>query len=258
MNLSLGAGNHDYDTAPSHHHQPPPPNNPADIASPPSPLSAGPPPRYAQSFYPAYPQPNTVGSTTSMPSVHDSMDSLRHPQSSTVASPVAATATAAVAAPPPPKDGNEGRKRALFGDVPESKRRKFILVEDGQRGTRVRVRVTLDQINMDEIPDQQRKINAVYPRSYFASQVAEEERAPGWEDEDDEDVGVAGTKPTRGKTLVPMRLLDDSQVELPVPRMTTSRRNREVALNELGYRMSWGQARTFHGRTLFLQRSRKS
>lgn len=113
---------------------------------------------------------------------------------------------------------------------------------------------------MDEIPDQQRQINAVYPRSYFDSQVAEPAGSPrtrmGWDDEDDEDDD--DPKPTKGRTMVPVKLLDESQVvELPVPRMTTSRRNKEMALNELGYRMSWGQARTFHGRTLFLQRSRE-
>jgi hypothetical protein len=57
--------------------------------------------------------------------------------------------------PPPPhasgvpvskqqEQDDEERKLAMFGDLPEGKRRKFILVEDAQRGTRVRVRVTLD------------------------------------------------------------------------------------------------------------------
>jgi hypothetical protein len=51
--------------------------------------------------------------------------------------------------------------------------------------------------------------------------------------------------------------MDGSDAKLPVPRMTKSRRGKESALNELGYRMSWSQARQFNGRTLFLQRSRK-
>ena len=258
MILTIAPGNNDYDGAPSHHHQPPPPNhsntNPADLTSPTS--SSGPPPRYAHNFYPTYPTQSTIGSTASMASVHDSMDPMHHPQavSSTLASPDQS-------APRAMKDGTHGRKRAasssLFGDVPENKRRKFILVEDGQRGTRVRVRVTLDQINMDEIPDQQRQINSVYPRSYYDLQVAEPAASPrtrmGWDDEDD---GEAASS-TVVKTMVPVKLLDDSQAELAVPRMTKSRRSKEMALNELGYRMSWGQARTFHGRTLFLQRSRK-
>ena len=251
---TIVSGNHDYDSAPSHHHQAPPPNNPADISSPTS-SSTGAPSRYAQHFYPTYPhQSAAAGSTAPMPSVPDSMDPMPHPQhpsSNSLASPATANN---------PKDGQGGRKRAaLFGDIPEAKRRKFILVQDGQRDTRVRVRVTLDQINMDEIPDQQRQINSVYPRSYFDSQVADPSASPrtrmGWDDFDDE---ADGAPSTTTRTMVPVKLLDDTQTDLPVPRMTTSRRNKELALNELGYRMSWGQARTFHGRTLFLQRSRKS
>ena len=181
--------------------------------------------------------------------VHDSMNSM-HPQVSTLAAPAVKD-----------EEQEKSRKRTLFGDVPESKRRKFILVEDGQRGTRVRVRVMLDQVKMDDMPDAHLKINAVYPRSYYARQVGSEPGSPraraGWDDEDDETEGASGTMPTRGKTMVKLPMMDGSEAELPVPRMTTSRRNKENALNELGYRMSWGQARTFNGRTLFLQRSRE-
>lgn len=159
------------------------------------------------------------------------------------------------------KEEDEDRKLALFGDLPEAKRRKFILVEDNQRGTRVRVRVMLDQVKMDDMPDAHLKINAVYPRSYFPRQMRSPPGSPRargiWDDASDEEEGVSGTAPTKGKTMVPVKLMDGSEAELPIPRMTKGRRNKEVALNELGYRMSWGQARTFNGRTLFLQRSRK-
>jgi hypothetical protein len=186
-----------------------------------------------------------------MPSVHDAMDSMHGP-----AVPLAATAhSTAVKA----DDEEEDSKRNLFGDVPESKRRKFILVEDQQRGTRVRVRVMLDQVKMDDMPDAHLRINAVYPRSYFPRQMRSPPGSPHasrkWDDEDDEVEGASETAPTRGKTMVPVNLMDGSEAKLPVPRMTKSRRVKEVALNELGYRMAWGQARTFNGRTLFLQRS---
>jgi len=49
--------------------------------------------------------------------------------------------------------------------------------------------------------------------------------------------------------------MDGSETQLPVPRMTRTKRNKEVTLNDLGYRMSWRQSRVFSGRTLFLQRS---
>ncbi|TKA74007.1 hypothetical protein B0A55_07747 [Friedmanniomyces simplex] len=226
--------------APAHHHQAPPHGHPPDLHSPSS-------ARYTQNFYPSYPAPpGAVGSSSSMPSVHDVMDPA-HSQAATMAS------TA-------PKDEEEESKRALFGDLPKSKQRKFILVEDQQRGTRVRVRVMLDQVKMDDMPDAHLRINAVYPRSYFPRQMRSPPGSPHgsrrWDDEDDEEVeGASGTAPTRGKTTVAVPLMDGSETTLSVPRMTKSRRVKEVALNELGYRMAWGQARTFHGRTLFLQRS---
>lgn len=242
--------NNNNNSAPAHHHQAP--HGQGDLASPQST-----PARYSQNFYPQYPgQPSGpgAGSSSTMPSVHDSMDSMHHQQASTLATPASASMKEA--------EDDEDNKRALFGNVPDSKRRKFILVEDQQRGTRVRVRVMLDQVKMDDMPDAHLKINSVYPRSYFPRQMRSPPGSPRgrgvWDDEDDDVEGVSGIAPTRGKTMVPVSLMDGSEAKLPVPRMTRTRRAKEVALNELGYRMAWGQARTFNGRTLFLQRSRKS
>lgn len=184
-----------------------------------------------------------------MPAVPDAMDTNMPSHASTLATPIAASV----------KEEDDEKKRHLFGDVPESKRRKFILVDDNQRGTRVRVRVMLDQVNMDEMPDAHLRTNAVYPRSYYPRQMRSPPGSPRarghWDDEDDLTEGCSEPK---GTTLVPVSLMDGSEAKLPVPRMTKSRRGKESALNELGYRMSWSQARQFNGRTLFLQRSRKS
>ena len=178
--------------------------------------------------------------------MHDGMEAMHHPQAATMAAPAVK------------EEEEESRKRKLFGDVPEAKRRKFILVEDGQRHTRVRVRVTLDQANMDDMPDAHLKINAVYPRSYFSRQYGSPSASPRtiaeWDDDDD----IKEPEGPRRKTMVRVPLLDGTDAELPIPRMTKSRRNREIALNELGARMSWQQARTFNVRPLFLQKSRKS
>ncbi|KAI7501434.1 hypothetical protein KC367_g2847 [Hortaea werneckii] len=237
---------YNHDGAPAHHHQAPP-HGQGDLASPQTT-----PARYSQNFYPQYPgQPSGPGTgSSSMPSIHDSMDPMHHSQSSTLATPASA--------PKEPEDDEES-KRALFGDVPGSKRRKFILVEDQQRGTRVRVRVMLDQVKMDDMPDAHLKTNSVYPRSYYPRQMRSPPGSPRgrgvWDDENDEMEGASGTAPTRGRTMVPVSLMDGSETKLSVPRMTKSRRSKEVALNELGYRMAWGQPRTFNGRTLFLQRS---
>lgn len=181
-----------------------------------------------------------------MPSLHDQMDHVGSHQSHSNA--VSAS-----------KQGEEQRNIALFGDLPEAKRRKFILVDDAQRGTRVRVRVMLDQVQMEEIPDSYRKSNSVFPRSYFDMQTASPPASPrGTRVFTSDPVDERDEMPVTGRTLVPVPAMDGSDVKLPKPRITRSKRSREVTLNDLGYRMSWSQGRVFAGRTLFLQRSRKS
>lgn len=170
--------------------------------------------------------------------------------------------------PPPPhassvpvakqEQEEEERKLAIFGDLPESKRRKFILVDDAQRGTRVRVRVTLDAVKMEEMPDSYRKSNSVFPRSYFAMQMTSPPASPRgtrqFDDEDDPDhepgFPVSGSE----QVIVPSL---EGEVRVPKPRLTRAKRTKEITLNDLGYRMSWSQSRVFAGRTLFLQKSRK-
>jgi len=152
------------------------------------------------------------------------------------------------------EEEEDERNVALFGDLPEAKRRKFILVDDAQRGTRVRVRVMLDQVKMHEMPDSYRKNNSVYPRSWFPTEMQSpppEPRRGRWPDDvDDEEPG-----PLEINTLVPVPMMDGSEAKVPVPRMNRVKRAKEVTLNDLGYRMSWSQSRVFSGRTLFLQRS---
>ncbi|EGC47220.1 conserved hypothetical protein [Histoplasma capsulatum var. duboisii H88] len=159
------------------------------------------------------------------------------------------------------RSGSDDRnldKAALFGDLPEGRRRKFILVEDPQRGCRVRVKVMLDQVDMKEIPDSYRKSNSVFPRTYFPVQspfgrgnrgdrFVDDAGSNREDSHDDEEATV-------GRTLVPVPTLD-GEANLAVPRIGRGKRDKEVMLNDLGYRMSWGQSRVFAGRTLFLQRA---
>jgi hypothetical protein len=172
-------------------------------------------------------------------------------------------------APPPPhaagvaaakqqEQDDEERKLAMFGDLPESKRRKFILVDDAQRGTRVRVRVTLDTVKMEEMPDSYRKSNSVFPRSYFAMQMTSPPASPRGSKvfSDEPDVENDPSFPLAGSTSVPVPTLD-GETRVPNPRLTRAKRSKEITLNDLGYRMSWSQSRVFAGRTLFLQKSRK-
>ncbi|KKK21313.1 ribosomal protein [Aspergillus rambellii] len=156
-------------------------------------------------------------------------------------------------------DERDPSKDDLFGTQPDGKRRKFILVDDAQRGCRVRVKVMLDQVDMNEIPDSYRMSNSVYPRTYFPVQMKSPRTQPiagnryikdNLENDDDGNDEAA----TIGKIMVPTPQVDDHS-EIAVPKISCRRHRKEVLLNNLGYRMSWSQSRVFAGRTLFLQRS---
>lgn len=206
--------------------------------------------RQSQVFhgYPTYPTNPTVGGAAMPPSLRDGMDHLGGPGAS---NPTAVTASA--------KSEEEDRNTALFGDLPEAKRRKFILVDDPHRGARVRVRVMLDQVEMKEIPDSYRKTNCVYPRSYFPMQMqSPPTSARGSRFFEDDDADVEEGQPTKGRTMVPVPMLDGAEGEVAVPKITKAKRGKEVTLNDLGYRMSWSQSRVFAGRTMFLQRACES
>ncbi|KAE8377236.1 hypothetical protein BDV26DRAFT_305056 [Aspergillus bertholletiae] len=147
---------------------------------------------------------------------------------------------------------------ALFGVFPEGKRRKFILVDDNQRGCRVRVKVMLDQVDMNEIPDSYRMSDSVYPRTYFPVQMKNPPGrvVPGRRYIKDENEVDDEETPTVGRILVPTPSIDgDTNNEIAVPKLSRARRKKDILLNDLGYRMSWSQSRVFAGRMLFLQRS---
>ncbi|KAJ5836676.1 hypothetical protein N7447_002702 [Penicillium robsamsonii] len=144
----------------------------------------------------------------------------------------------------------------LFSHLPAGKRRKFILVDDPQRGCRVRVKVVLDKVNMDEIPDSYRESNSVYPRTYFPIQMRDENRVVPAKRffRDDTEQADDPEASTIGRTTVPAPSLD-ADTEIDVPKISRRKHHKELMLNDLGYRMSWSQSRVFAGRMLFLQRS---
>ncbi|KAH7175522.1 hypothetical protein EDB81DRAFT_896014 [Dactylonectria macrodidyma] len=154
----------------------------------------------------------------------------------------------------------------LFPDIPEAKKRKFILVEDNVRGSRLRVRVTLEGVDTNEIPDSFRKGASVYPRSYFPREMqspppsatgsrffGEDQDDDGIEETEGRDAGRRGGN-RNGKKMVKVPM-GESQGEIAIPRMRKITRGKEVRLNDLGYRMAWLQSRVFAGRTVFLQRA---
>ena len=218
--------------------------------------------RPSNAFYPSFPTAPNPSGPSMTPQLHGGIDTAlpNHAVS-------ASTSVPAKTESPSP----EKKSSSLFADLPESKRRKFILVEDTERNSRVRVRVALEGVDIAEIPDSYRKGNSVYPRSWFPTQMqlspssrgsrgrfvedrvqqgsagAEEEE----EDEDEEERNV-------GSVMIRVPMLEGREGELAVPGLGRKWREREEKLNDLGYRMSWSQSRTFAGRVVFLQRSCES
>lgn len=159
---------------------------------------------------------------------------------------------------------------SVFSDLPEAKRRKFIIVDDVQRKTRVRVKVSLESVEIAEIPDSYRRDNSIYPRSWFPTEMPQSPRdkrarrirfvEDGVEDGGDgqgEGLGVAemGRGMQVGRVTVPVPMLEEREGRLKVPGLGRRAKEREEKLNDLGYRMSWGQSRAFAGRVVFLQKS---
>ncbi|KAF8465643.1 hypothetical protein BDZ91DRAFT_772203 [Kalaharituber pfeilii] len=202
-----------------HHHHQGPPTNGNDLR-----------PGRVFHGYPTYP-PEPVAGACMAPNMHDGMETMGSSSNQTTA--VATSAPAANA------DSAANDSKSLFGDIPDSKRRKFILVDDPHRGSRVRVRVMLDQVQMQEIPDSYRKSNSVYPRSYTP------DSPPLDKDGDD----------TIHASEITIPLLDGSHLPVSAPPPNPGKRRKERQLNELGYRMSWSQSKVFAGRAMFLQRA---
>ncbi|KFA62704.1 hypothetical protein S40285_05552 [Stachybotrys chlorohalonatus IBT 40285] len=155
----------------------------------------------------------------------------------------------------------------LFPNIPEAKKRKFILVEDKIRGSRLRVRVTLDGVDTNEIPDSFRKGASIFPRSYFPREMQSPPPSPTGSRFFTEDAADDGIQETEGRAagrrgaksfkaeMVRVPLAEAQDGEIAVPQMQKSMRGKEVRLNDLGYRMAWLQSRVFAGRTVFLQRA---
>ncbi|KAH7037368.1 uncharacterized protein B0I36DRAFT_65080 [Microdochium trichocladiopsis] len=163
----------------------------------------------------------------------------------------------------------------LFPDLPADKKRKFILVEDNKRNCRLRVRVTLENVDTKEIPDSFRKSSSVFPRSYFpremqspppsatGSRFFQDDLSDNEAEDDNEAMEVEGgrTGRSRGKNtrsdrvMVKVPLAGGAEGEVAIPRTRRAARQSEVKLNDLGYRMAWLQSRVFAGRTVFLQKA---
>ena len=208
--------------------------------------------RQSQVFhgYPNYPSNGNIGASIA-PQLQDGMGSL--------AAHGGPNHTAVAAAVPLTEE--EERNNTLFGDLPEAKRRKFILVEDpSKNGTKVRVRVSLEHPDIAGMPDSSREINSVYPRAFFPKgmprQAGPSRRNRFYGDEDPEAGSKTDGEVTKGRTLVPIPVMDGEEREVPVPRIARGKQDKERLLNDLGYRMAWSQLCLFQHKKMFLQKAR--
>jgi hypothetical protein len=251
--MSLFTGDDSYLEEQQHHHHQPPNGQSSTSTDDVRPHHA------FSSYHGSYPPHSTSGPSMA-PVLHDGM-SLHHPSSAISARSVRA------------KSEDEDTT-SLFGDIPEARKRKFILVEDPSKtGGRVRVRVTLDTVDTKQIPDSYRKSHSVYPRSWFPMQMqSPPPSAHGSRFFEDDDVDDSLDQRSRdaehrdseersggpaafGKTMVQVPLLDGGVAEVAVPKTRRTQRGKEVKLNDLGYRMAWQQSRVFAGKGVFLQRA---
>ncbi|KAL9002163.1 MAG: hypothetical protein Q9188_004897 [Gyalolechia gomerana] len=234
--------------------------------------------RQSQVFhgYPHFPPQAAQSSVSLTPSLHDGIDGplSGHP----TAHPASSSSAIAASAPAIPKlndnshdESNEHRAPSavstnVYGDLPEAKRRKFIIVEDIERNNQnVRIRANLDPVDVAEIPDSYRKTYSVYPRSYYPIQMPSPTRKASKGNrffEDDEPgggnasgQGAGEEEAVMGRTMVPVPMLEGAEGEVAVPKIGRAKRRREEMVNDLGNRMIWTHSRVFSERTMYLQRA---
>ncbi|KAG4301296.1 hypothetical protein PCANB_002416 [Pneumocystis canis] len=98
------------------------------------------------------------------------------------------------------------------------KKPKYILLDDIKRGTRVRVRVNLDEVDLEEIPDAFRRDHCVFPHRFISIHASYKEREMEHE-------------------------------------LQTEEAKKEQMINEIGWKLAWLNMRLFANRPSFLQRA---
>ncbi|KAG4304994.1 hypothetical protein PORY_001669 [Pneumocystis oryctolagi] len=114
-----------------------------------------------------------------------------------------------------------GKKTGKTENTEETmlKRPKYILLDDIKKGARVRVRISLDEVNLEEIPDAFRRDHCVFPRRFVSIHASCREQEAECEQFQTEDV------------------------------------KREQLMNEIGWKLAWLNMRLFANRPSFLQRA---
>lgn len=204
---------------------------------------------------PAYPTPLHPYGPSLHPQLHNSIDQL--PNHTTISASTALTTKMEDSSPSPNK-----KPTSLFGNLPEGgKQRKFFTVEDPERSShKVRVKMALHECVISEVPDSYRRQNSVYPRSWFPTQMQLSPSSRGsrgrfLEERIGEAEAESHEETRNGTLMVKVPMLEGRQGELKVPGLGRKARQTEEQLNDMGYRISWTQSRTFAGRVMFLQQS---
>ena len=148
----------------------------------------------------------------------------------------------------------------LLSLYPKIPGRKFINVHDpGSSPNKVRVKLDLGEVRINEVVDDFRERNSVYPRSCVRAQMqmnAGEKRQKRLRARFVESDSPAGEGFDTGRTTVKIPT-DDGEVEAPVPRLSKRIGDREEKLNDAGYRIGWDQIQKYDRKIVFLQKSRK-
>lgn len=110
--------------------------------------------------------------------------------------------------------------RANNGNDKLLKKPKYILLDDIKKDTRVRVRVSLDEVDLEEIPDAFRRDHCVFPRRFVPMHTSYGEPQPTYEHE-----------------------------------LQTEEAKKEQMINEIGWKLAWLNMRLFANRPSFLQRA---
>ena len=209
-----------------------------------------------------YPMHPTQTHTSIPPPMANGLDTHLAPHTaSTIARPRQSVADASPIAPPhsgtlSPLPGYH-ELTSLYPKIPG---RKFINVHDaGSSPNKVRVKLDLGEVKTNEIVDDFRERNSVYPRSCVRAQMqidANEKRQKRLRARFIESDSHSGEGFETGRTTVKIPTMDD-EVEAPVPRLSKRIGAREELLNDAGYRISWDQIQKYDRKIIFLQRSRE-
>ncbi len=205
---------------------------------------------------PAYPTPPNPYSSSMPPQLHKGVNQL--PSHATVSASKDIPTKAKDSSPPADKKPEHA---SLFGTLPEGKQRKFFTVEDPDRSNhKVRVKMALHECDIQQVPDSYRRINSVYPRSWYPVQMQLSPSSMGSSRgrflvERGDAEGEEAAKDQSGITVIKVPMLEGREGELRVPSLGRKARKKEEHINEMGYRISWSASRTFAGRIMFLQQS---